>query len=305
MEAMDKKVAIIGAGELGMALHKVLVGHANVALWDVDSTKVPETSPLPIVLLNTELVLLAVPSFALRGAIGSCLPYMDVSKTPLISLAKGIESPSHKTMDQVLAEAVSAGGLWGVMGGPMLASELMSGKKCAAVAASPQESVCDMVRSVFADTNVAIETSRDARGVALAGALKNIYAVAMGIAAGLGWGEDETGWLASRSMEEMLVLGMKFGADELTIQGTAGFADFLATGYSRHSRNRAAGAAIARGESPVVTGEGILSLASVIQMLGNDVAGFPILSALGAITIKRQNAPIVFRELVATKMAAS
>jgi glycerol-3-phosphate dehydrogenase (NAD(P)+) len=288
-----KRVAIIGAGELGAALGKVLASKAEVRLWDVDGSKVPGMKPLKEVVSEAEIVFCAVPSFAMRQAVVGFLPYIGISRTVIISLAKGIESRTRKTMDEVLAEVVPTG-LWGVVGGPMLAAELAANKKCAAVVASSQKVVCAAVKDCFEGTNLVIETSSDVHGVMLAGVLKNIYAVAMGIAAGLGWGEDETGWLASRAMEEMAAIGLKLGAREATVRGTAGSADFLATAYSEHSRNRNSGVALASDGAPAVKGEGILSLPSLLELLGSNADSFAVLSALADVVLKNRNAREVF-----------
>jgi glycerol-3-phosphate dehydrogenase (NAD(P)+) len=291
-----RRIAIIGAGELGAALGKVLAGRAEVALWDVDAAKVPGMKPLQEVVAGAGVVLCAVPSFAMRSAVTGCLPFLNTSETVLISLAKGIEDASRKTMDQVLAEIMPAGSLWGVMGGPMLAVELVAGKSCAAVVASSNHNVCTAVQEAFQGTNLAVEVSDDAHGVALAGVLKNIYAVVMGIAVGLGWGEDETGWLAARALYEMVAVGVKLGGREATLRGTAGFADFLATAYGETSRNRQAGLALAAG-TPATASEGLHSLQSVLELLGPEATSFPILNALAQAALRGEPAKDAFGRL--------
>jgi glycerol-3-phosphate dehydrogenase (NAD(P)+) len=296
-----KRVAIIGAGELGTALARVLDGKAEVALWDVDAAKVPGMKPLREVVSDADVILCAVPSFAMRSAITGFLPFIDARKTVIISLAKGIEAKTRRFMDEVLQELIP-GDRWAVMGGPMLAAELGTGKECAAVLAfllrseasegaahNSESGGFGNLTSIFDGTNLRVEVSDDVHGVAVAGVLKNVYAVLMGVAAGLNLGEDETAWLASRAMEEMDAIGVKLGARAETIRGTAGFADFLATAYSNHSRNRNTGIALAVDGGPSIKGEGILSLSPLLELLGADSASFPLLSALATIVIKNQN----------------
>jgi len=303
-----KRIAIIGAGELGSALFEVLKGKSDAALWDVDATKIPDMKPLREIVSSADMVFCAVPSFAMRAAVGGFLPFIDANVTTVISLAKGIEATTKKFTDEILKELMP-GGRWAVMGGPMLAAELAAGKECAAVFASPASN--DGAQSVFEGTNLRVEISDDTHGVAVAGVLKNIYAVLMGIAAGLNVGEDETAWLASRVMEEMIAVGAKLGARAETICGTAGYADFLATAYSNHSRNRNAGIALATDSPLLVKGEGVLSLPPLIELLGPFSAetaegkavaeSLPLLSALADMVIKNQNPQEVFKNFFGQK----
>ena len=279
------KVTIIGAGELGTALAKVLKKNAAVSLWDVDPKKFAHMTPLADAVHGAHVVFFAVPSFAMRQAVTEVLPYLDPSKTLIVSLAKGIERHSRKTMDEILRITLPKHSLWAVMGGPMLAAELTTGKDCAAVAAfsvttPAMASAREDLLKIFRGTNLSLDISGDSHGVAVAGVLKNIYAVAMGIAAGLRWGADETAWLAARSMNEMILIGKRLGAVEATIRGTAGFADFLATAYSTSSRNRKSGYEMVAGDIPVVKGEGLLSLTSVLELLGPHATLFPVLATL-------------------------
>ena len=296
------KVAIIGAGELGTAFARVLGGKADVALWDVDAAKVSGMKPLAETVALAEIIFCCVPSFAMRAAVVAFAPHVDIQKTIVISLAKGIEAPTKKFMDKVLAELLP-GGRSGVMGGPMLAAELGGGEECIGAVgfsnvANARESA-DTITELFAGTNLDIEISDDPHGIAIAGVLKNIYAVLMGIAFGRKTSEDETAWLAERAMGEMVAIGTHLGAHEATMTGTAGFADFLATAYSVHSRNRAVGVALAIDGGPTIKGEGILSLPSIIDLLGSDSARFSLLSALEGIVIKNQKSSEVFKNIFA------
>ena len=287
-------IAIIGAGELGMALAKVLRGKINVRLWDITASRVPGILPLQETVAGADIIFCCVPSFAMREAVSEFVSFIDARATAVVSLAKGIEVWSRKTMDEVLDELIPTSGRWGVMGGPMLANELADGLPCAAEVASRDAATRDRIKALFVGTNLAVETSDDTRGVALAGVLKNIYAVAMGIGAGLGWRKTRIDAFAERAKGEMLVAGLALGAQEKTIRGTAGFADFMATAYSDHSRNRSVGLAFAIDGGPAIKGEGLLSLRPLLEMLGPRVVSFPVLNAIAAVTLRGESVGAVF-----------
>ena len=138
---------------------------------------------------------------------------------------------------------------------------------------------------LFRSKVFAAEVSRDALSVSLAGVLKNIYAVGLGIADGLELDGNAKGWFAARAMNEMLAIGEALGADTKMILGTPGLADFIATAYSPHSRNRTVGNEIVKNGKCNLRGEGIGSILPLMTRLGSRVAEFPLFGAIKRITI--------------------
>jgi glycerol-3-phosphate dehydrogenase (NAD(P)+) len=225
----------------------------------------------------------------MHSAIMSAAPLLKPG-CPLISFAKGIDAKSEKTMPELFTELAPAHPL-ATIGGPMLAEEISGGGNAAAVIASKDENFRAALHNLFSSPQFRAEPSADPESVAWAGVLKNIYAFALGIADGLKVSDNEKGWLAAKAIDEMAGLATIVGADPAIILGTAGVGDFIATGYSQHSRNRQAGDEIVATGTCKVPGEGLMSLPAFIKRLGSNVtANFPLLAAVKKITLDHEPA---------------
>lgn len=273
----NSHVAIIGAGELGRAISKPLVlKNIPPVFWDTDPSRVPSSASLEAVVSPADYVLLCVPSWAMRAAITGIMPFLRADAV-VVSFAKGMEERSLKTMAELLPELLPAGQTFVVVGGPMLAAEISAGKNAAGVFASKNQKALEKIKAVFSSSRFNVEISNDVSGVSLAGVLKNIYAVALGIADGLGMSGNEKGWIVSKAIQEMVAIAAVFMINEKTILGTAGVADLIATGYSEYSRNREVGAEIVKNGICNLKGEGLISLPFLIKRLGEKAAAFPLL----------------------------
>lgn len=276
-------VLIVGAGNLGRAIGKLLVEKKiQAAFWDVDPTKVPGGVLLEKAVPSADYVLLCVPSWAVREALRNIAPLLKKDAV-VACFSKGIDRDTLKTMGELLPELLPNGQASAVVGGPMLASEIMAGEKAVGVFASHDPKTIDGLRSLFSSPVFKVETSTDMLSVALEGVLKNIYAVALGIADGLVLGGNEKGWLASRAEEEMSAIAVALHADPRAVSGTAGMADLIATGYSSYSENRAAGETLGKGDIPTIQGEGLVSLPFLLDRLGPDANHFPLLNLIADI----------------------
>ena len=169
----------------------------------------------------------------------------------LISVTKGIESDSLKTMTAMLAEVAPAMRKLAVLSGPAFAAEVARGKPAAMVAASLDEAVSRAVQELFASRTLRVYRSLDVGGVELAGAAKNVIAIAAGISDGLGLGSSARAALITRGLAELIRLGLRAGAHAETIYGLAGLGDLSLTCTGDLSRNRALGLKIGRGETVV------------------------------------------------------
>ena len=167
----------------------------------------------------------------------------------------------------------------------MLAAEIAAGKNAAAVFASPFESEAKSTADLFLSPIFSVELSKDAISVSLAGILKNIYAIGLGIADGLGLDGNAKGLITARAVNEMLGIAEAFGTDKEIILGMAGLADFIATAYSPYSRNREVGDEIVKSGKCNLKGEGIASLPPLIARLGVNTEKFPLLNAIKKIVI--------------------
>jgi glycerol-3-phosphate dehydrogenase (NAD(P)+) len=172
-----------------------------------------------------------------------------------------------------------------IVGGPMLAAEITAGKGAAAIFASPKTEVAQTVADLFASPVFATEVSNDIIGVSLAGVLKNIYAILLGIADGLELGDNEKGWLVARALAESARVAKTLGMDGDMIFSTAGLADFVATGYSAYSRNREVGDDIVKKGKCNLKGEGTASLPALIARIDGKMNQFPLLDLVKRIAI--------------------
>jgi glycerol-3-phosphate dehydrogenase (NAD(P)+) len=264
-------IAILGAGAWGTALAVTLTrGGHRVALCARRPDHVAamrarreNTSYLPGVALPetidlsdqwvdaadaSNVVVMAVPSRFARTAMTAVGPAFRADAT-LISVTKGVEEDSLKTMTAMLADVAPAVKNLAVLSGPSFAAEVGRGKPAALVAAARDEAVSRAVQSLFASPTLRVYRSVDVDGVELAGAAKNVIAIAAGISDGLGLGSSARAALITRGLAELARLGLRAGARAETIYGLAGLGDLVLTCTGDLSRNRALGLRIGHGES--------------------------------------------------------
>lgn len=291
----DHKVAIVGAGELGQAIGKLLRENGAAAnLWDSDPSKVPGHVSLEDHISPADFVFFCIPSWAMRNALENALPFLQHAAS-VVAFAKGIEECSLKTMGEFLPDVLPDGQRYAVAGGPMLAKEISAGMTAVCVIASRDEGVRNELRDLLASPRCKIELHKDVQSVSLAGVLKNIYSVSLGIADGLGMSGNQKGWLVARAIKEMTDVGKVLGADPEIILGTSGVGDFIATGYSPHSRNRAVGDEIVKNGSCNLRGEGLHSLPSLTARLGERGSTFPLLHLINEVGIACKPAKPAFQ----------
>lgn len=263
-------VAVVGAGSWGTTVAALVAAKGiPTRLWArrpeaADELAVEHRSPrLPGVSLPWSLratadlaeavegagvVVMGVPSHALRDVAGR-LGSLVREDAVVISLAKGIERDSRKRMTEVLAECLPGFPTEriGVLSGPNLAIEIAKGQPAASVVALPREDLAVAAQEVFMAPTFRVYTNTDVVGCELGGAIKNVVAIAAGIADGLGYGDNTKAALITRGLAELTRLGMRLGGEPLTFAGLAGMGDLIATCTSLHSRNRHVGEELGRG----------------------------------------------------------
>jgi glycerol-3-phosphate dehydrogenase (NAD(P)+) len=263
-------VAVLGAGSWGTTLANLLAcKDAEVRLWAfepevVEAVNRDRENPLflPGVSLSPRIrafadvresvtgaavIVSAPPSHAVRSVIGS-LGDAVAPGALVVSATKGIETDSLALMSQVFAECLPQV-RFTVLSGPSFAAEVCQGQPTAVVAAARVEADARAAQEVFATPAFRVYRNLDVIGVELAGALKNVIAVAAGIAEGLGMGHNPRAALITRGLAEITRLGMAMGADPLTFAGLAGMGDLVLTTTGSLSRNRSLGVALAQGQS--------------------------------------------------------
>jgi len=265
-----QRALVIGDGGWGTALALNLSKNKiPVTIWSAFPEHARELSQsrenkrfLPGVSIPTDVVITADPQTAARGAdfVVSVVPtqylrgvagrFEDAlgGDVPIVSATKGIEIETFKTPSQILAEVLGPRSLC-VLTGPSHAEEVARGKPCSVVAASPDQAFARRVQAAFRTNMFRVYTHGDPLGAELAGALKNVIAIAAGISDGLDLGDNAKAALLTRGMVEIARLGRSRGAQAETFFGLAGIGDLVTTCCSRHSRNRAVGEAIGRGQT--------------------------------------------------------
>lgn len=304
-------VAIMGSGSWGTTLAKVFADAGNlVTLWArrpelaqtiretrenpdyLKGIQLPEsietTSNTKEAVTDAEIVVLAVPSQTLRDNLETWKDYFRPNAT-LVSLAKGVEAKTHLRMSQVITEVTD----WdparvAVLTGPNLAREVAEEQPAATVIACIDENRAKQVQAAVAAPYFRPYTNTDVIGCELGGACKNVIALANGIAAGHGLGNNTSASLITRGLAETARLGEAMGADPRTFSGLAGMGDLVATCSSTLSRNRTFGERLGKGESLEQAreathgqvAEGVISSASVYDLAVAHDVEMPITQAV-------------------------
>ena len=304
-------VAVMGAGSWGTTLAKVFADAGNdVHLWvrrqeladtiaqtrrNVDylpdlelPANITPTSDAALALTGAHLVVLAVPSQALRANVARWRDRLPGDAT-LLSIAKGVEKESLKRMSEVIAAETGAGPeRIAVLSGPNLAKEIAAEQPAATVIACADEARAIGVQEAIQTWYLRPYTNTDVVGVEIGGACKNVIALACGMATGRGLGTNTLATLITRGLAEITRLGVALGADPRTFAGLAGLGDLVATCSSELSRNRTFGFRLGQGgtlgEAKAAThgqvAEGVTSSASIAQLARQTGVEMPITQAV-------------------------
>ena len=300
----SKNISVLGGGSWGTVLANLASSNKHdVTLWMRDSTVVEEVNKskrnskyLPELKLegkihatddislinNSEMVLFCIPSDSFREVSRMASKYINAS-VQLVSATKGVEKDKFNLMSQILNEYMSSNPI-GILSGPNLAEEIATKQLSGTVIASNdkvlQKNVIDILGSDF----FRVYENDDPYGVEMGGAIKNIYAIACGVADGLNSGENTVGMIMTRGLGEMSRLAVELGANPQTFLGLSGVGDLITTSASPLSRNHKFGKYI---------GEG-LSVKSATDKIGQTVEGLKTLKAVKVISDERNiNMPIV------------
>jgi glycerol-3-phosphate dehydrogenase (NAD(P)+) len=298
----------VGAGSWGTALavHLARAG-ARVRLWarsaevaaaiqarrrnpwylsDVElPSGVEATADVGAALDGATLVVVAVPSEFFAATLARLGPV----RAPVVSATKGFEPGRHRRMSEVVAERWP-GVPVAVLSGPTFAREVALGQPTAAVIASRDDAVAADLQSRLGAREFRLYTNRDVAGVEVGGALKNIIALATGLADGLGLGENARAALVTRGLAEVTRLAVALGGEPTTLAGLAGMGDLVLTATGTLSRNRALGMALARGESRAaaqhasrMVAEGVPTVSAALALAARHGVSLPIAAEVGAV----------------------
>lgn len=264
------KVSVIGAGSWGIALACVLEqnGH-EVTIWSIledeinmlkekheHVTKLPGvklseqielTTSLEEAVKGRDLLVLAVPSVHTRSTAKSMSEFVTEEQI-IVNVGKGIEESSLKILSDVIEEEVPQANVT-ILSGPSHAEEVGRGLPTTCVVGAHDKKTAEYVQNVFMNERFRIYTSPDMLGIEVGGALKNVIALAAGMADGLGYGDNTKAALITRGIAEISRLAMAMGAKYETLSGLTGIGDLIVTCASMHSRNRRAGILIGQGKT--------------------------------------------------------
>lgn len=321
----DIKVAVVGAGSWGTTVAHLAAHNAPTILWSRRKELAEQineehtngdylqgfrvhpdlqaTSSLEEAVCASDVIVMGVPSHGCRALaedVARCIrPWV-----PVVSLAKGLEQGTRLRMSQVINE-VLPGHPVAVLTGPNLAKEILSGHAAAAVVAMADEVIGTSLQKIFATHLFRVYVNGDVIGSEVGGVLKNVIAIASGMADGLGTGDNTRAAVITRGLAEMTRLGVAMGGEEMTFAGLAGMGDLIATCISPQSRNRYVGEQLGKGRAigDIISemnqvAEGAKSCRTVLELAAEYGVDMPITSEVVAVVHEGRSAEEAYRGLL-------
>lgn len=320
------RIAVIGAGSWGTTVASIVARKNPTTLWarsaeiadEIDQRHRNERYLPGIALVDTlratadlsaavdaaDILIMAVPSHGFRAVLTELAPQLR-PWTPIVSLVKGLEQLTDRRMTQIIGE-VLPGHPAGVLAGPNIAREVADGYAAAAVIAMPDQHLAAQLRDLFRTSRFRIYSTSDVVGVEIAGALKNIFAIAVGMGDGIGSGENTRAMVMTRALREMTKLGTAAGGQLETFFGLAGLGDLTVTCTSPNSRNRHVGEHLGRGEpiQNILAGmtqvaEGVKSASVVMKLAAGFGVDMPIAREVDGVVNHGRSVEDAYRGLLA------
>lgn len=322
---MPIRVAVIGGGSWGTTVAHLCAKNTATTLWarreevaaevrdrHTNAAYLPgfdltpslhATSSLEEAVCSADLLVMGVPSHGMRDTareLAGCLrPWV-----PVVSLSKGLEQGTRLRMTEVLQQELP-GHPCGVLTGPNLAKEILAGGAAASVVAMEDDTIAEALQEIFASDLFRVYTNPDVVGCEVAGALKNVMAIASGMADGLGTGDNTRAAVITRGLAELTRLGCAMGGQAITFAGLAGMGDLIATCISPQSRNRYVGEQLGRGrkieeivEEMHMVAEGVKT-SKVVMELGEEYGvDLPIAASVHAVVHEGAPATEAYRGLL-------
>ena len=325
------KIGVLGAGTWGTALARMLAGNGcDVTMWSAlpDELKAMSvthahhnlpgmclpadmhyTADIEEICGDRDVLLFAVPSVFVRSTARKAAPHIPDGQL-IVDVAKGVEEKTLMTMSEIIEQELAADGKHThcnvvALSGPTHAEEVARDMPTLIVAGSPDEAAARKVQQIFTTPTFRVYTNTDRRGVELGGAVKNVIALAVGIAMGLDYGDNAKAALITRGNAELARLGVAMGCKAETFAGLSGMGDLIVTCTSMHSRNLHAGMLIGRGKDVETAKkevgqvvEGINALPAACKLAKKYKAEMPIVNAVDDILSGR----LAARDALATMM---
>jgi len=322
---MPIRVAVIGGGSWGTTVAHLCAKNTPTTLWarrDEVAAEVRDrhtnsaylagyeltpslhaTSSLEEAVCTADVLVMGVPSHGMRDTareLAGCLrPWV-----PVVSLSKGLEQGTRLRMTQVLSEELP-GHPCGVLTGPNLAKEILAGGAAASVVAMDDDTIAEALQEIFASDLFRVYTNADVVGCEVAGALKNVMAIASGMADGLGTGDNTRAAVITRGLAELTRLGCAMGGQQITFSGLAGMGDLIATCISPQSRNRYVGEQLGKGrtideivDEMHMVAEGVKTSKVVMELAEQYGVDLPIAASVHAVVHEGAPATEAYRGLL-------
>jgi glycerol-3-phosphate dehydrogenase (NAD(P)+) len=311
------QVTVLGAGSWGTTMATLIAPRHPTMLWarnpevadEVNTAhtnraylpdgrlhpKLAATADLEQASRHAELLIMGVPTSAMRSTLEIAAPWIH-PWIPIVSLAKGLEQKTLLRMTEVIAE-VAPGRPVAALTGPNIAREIMAGQAAAAVVATEDHAVARAIQSVVTRGMFRVYTNHDVIGCELGGALKNVVAIAAGIAQGLGVGDNTRAAVMTRGLAELTRLGVAMGGELATFAGLAGMGDLITTCISPYSRNRHVGEQLGRGRQlsdvlaeMTMVAEGVKTATTVRELAKRHSVPMPVCDEISKVVNGRSNA---------------
>ena len=322
------KISVIGSGGWGIALAILLHknGH-NLTIWSFDKKEAEELkttrenkTKLPNILLpedikvtddlkeavnDKDILILAVPSKAIRS-VSKSLKNIIKDNQIIVNVAKGLEEDTLETMTDIIEEELKGKKTQvAVLSGPSHAEEVGKGIPTTCVVSAHNKELTLYLQNIFMNPSFRVYTSPDMLGIEIGGALKNVIALAAGIADGLNYGDNAKAALITRGIKEIASLGVAMGGEQSTFYGLTGLGDLIVTCASMHSRNRRAGILLGQGKTLDETikevnmvVEGVYSAKSALMAAKKYNVEIPIIEQVNAVLFENKNAAEAVNELM-------
>jgi glycerol-3-phosphate dehydrogenase (NAD(P)+) len=307
---MPINVGVVGAGSWGTTVAALAAVNAPTVLWArrpelaeqintehvngdyLSNFSLPSqlraTSSLEEAVSTADVLVMAVPSHGYRDVAAEAAPYLR-AWVPVVSLAKGLERASRKRMSEVTREEMP-GHPVAVLTGPNLAKEILSGQPAASVVAIDDADIAAELQRIFGRPTFRVYTNGDVVGCEVGGVVKNVIAIAAGMAEGMGFGDNTRATIITRGLAEMTRLGIAMGGHAATFAGLAGMGDLIATCSSKQSRNNMVGFQLGEGKligevvaSMNMVAEGVKSSPSVLDLARRHQVEMPITEQVVAV----------------------
>lgn len=271
---MKPAVLVLGYGEMGRAMERLLGAHAALEIWNRTPRRDLPSVVLEAVAARADFVICCLPTAAHAPLLARLRAHLKPGCICL-SVAKGLDAGGRPVV-RILADTLGGQLSCGVLHGPMIAEEIQAGRHAFAQLGCGDDAAVARVLALFAGTRLHVRASTDMLGINWAVILKNIYAIAFGVADELGSGDNVRGWLATTAMQELDALVRRLGGRAGTAYGLAGLGDLITTATSEHSHHHGLGRRLARGETRGIEGEAIRTLAAMERDGLPDASGFPL-----------------------------